>query len=100
MAIQRTDQVVISRAGTLYRGTVDDIPVLAVPVTRATLDAAVLGSGLDPDTVYQITDEGGRLAVATAVNAYTAVAKQSEAGGGGGLTIGQALALSGNIFSN
>lgn len=63
--------------------------------SRAALDALAASNGLLVGQVYSITDEDGRIAIATAVNAYTAFAKQSEAGASGvptGGTTGQVLA--------
>lgn len=51
--------------------------------TRAQLDTAAAASQLKVGEVYFITDEQ-RLAVGTAVNAYTAFLKEGEGGGGGG----------------
>jgi hypothetical protein len=51
--------------------------------TRAQVDAAASGSHLRTGEIYLITDEA-RLTVGTANNAHTPLAKQSEAGGGGG----------------
>lgn len=39
--------------------------------TRAALNALRTASGLTVGQIYVITDEAGRLAIATAVNAYT-----------------------------
>jgi hypothetical protein len=50
--------------------------------TRAQINASAAANALRTGEVYLITDEA-RLTVATAVNAHQAVAKQSEAGGGG-----------------
>jgi len=83
MAIDRTDLLVLKRGSTHYKGSAEDLPRLAIPATRAVLDAAALASGLEVDTIYWITDES-RLAIGTAPNAYTAMAKLSEVGGGGG----------------
>jgi hypothetical protein len=51
--------------------------------TRAALNALAAGNGLLVGQLYIITDES-RIAVATAVNAYTAYVKEGEGGGGGG----------------
>lgn len=51
--------------------------------TRAQIDAAASANALRNGEVYLITDEA-RLTVGTAVNAHMPMAKQSEAGGGGG----------------
>jgi hypothetical protein len=51
--------------------------------TRVQIDAAANASELKSGEVYLITDEA-RLTVGTAANAHTPLAKQSEAGGGGG----------------
>lgn len=53
--------------------------------TRAQLDAAALANGLVAREPYFITDEA-RFAVGTATNAYQAMAKQGEGGGGGGIS--------------
>lgn len=47
--------------------------------TRAALDALTASSGLVIGQIYYITDEA-RLAIATGVNSYQAVAKQGEGG--------------------
>ncbi len=51
--------------------------------TRGALDALAAGNELLTGQIYLITDED-RLAVATSVSTYSALAKASEAGGGGG----------------
>lgn len=47
--------------------------------SRASLDALAAANGLLVGQVYIITDES-RIAIATAVNAYQAMAKQGEGG--------------------
>lgn len=81
MSVARTDLIVTKRGAAHYRATVEDLPRLAIPATRAVLNSAASASGLEVDTVYWITDEM-RLAVANAANAYTAMAKQGEAAAG------------------
>lgn len=56
--------------------------------TRAQLDAAALANGLVAREPYFITDES-RFAVGTATNAYQAMAKEGE--GGGGSTAGRMM---------
>ena len=80
MPIDRTDVFVLKRSGTHYKAVAEDMPRLAIPATRTVMDSAAGSSGLEVDTIYWITDES-RLAIATAVNAYTAMAKQGEGGG-------------------
>ncbi len=50
--------------------------------TRAQIDTAAALNALKPGEIYLISDEE-RLTVGTAANAHSAMAKQSEAGGGG-----------------
>jgi len=54
--------------------------------TRSDLDRAALLGTLAVGEPILITDEA-RLAIATSASAYTAMAKLSEAGGGGGTTL-------------
>lgn len=51
--------------------------------TRAQIEAAKTAGDLAAGEPYLITDES-RLAVGTANNAYTAMAKEGESGGSGG----------------
>jgi hypothetical protein len=51
--------------------------------TRAQIEAAKAASQLKQGESYLITDEG-RVAVGTAVNAYSAFLKEGEGGSGGG----------------
>ena len=99
MAIDRTDDLLLKRISTHYKSSVEDLPRLALPVSRAVLDAAALASGLEPDFLYWITAEN-RLAIATSTNAYTAMAKQSEAGGASTPNIGLSIVMGQNIFIN
>jgi hypothetical protein len=59
--------------------------------TRAQIDAAAAINALRPGEIYLIADEA-RLTVGTAANAHSAMAKQSEAGGGADPWIWQKLA--------
>jgi len=59
------------------------VPYCHARGTKAALDGLAAANGLLIGQVYFLTDEQ-RLVVAHAVNAYTPLAKQSEASGGGG----------------
>jgi hypothetical protein len=92
MPANRSDLLVLKRGADHLKCRVDDLPRLAIPATRAVLNAAALASGLEVDTVYWITDEA-RLAVATSSSAYQAMAKQGEGGAGGGVWYAQTVTL-------
>lgn len=55
--------------------------------TKFALDALAAGNSLLPGQIYVITDEN-RIAVALTVSTYETFAKESEAGGGGGVPVG------------
>lgn len=52
--------------------------------TRAALVALAGADGLKPGQLYVLTDETGRIAIATSTSTFSTFALESEVGGGGG----------------
>lgn len=65
--------------------------------TRAALVALAGANGLKPGQLYVLTDETGRIAIATSTSAFSTFALESEVGGGGGGVTAEAVVAINNL---